>query len=1172
MIESYRHIALILLFWITSTTTNSSLAQQKAFKFTHYGKQDGLNQSSVNAIFQDFNDYVWVANFGGVNRFDGYDFLSYANDFRDSTSISDNSVWSIYQCQDSSLWFGTKAGLSCYHPERNNFTNFYIRQLEGESTLAIKALFEDQSGRFYIGSEGEGLWEFIRATHQFKQLDFLPQNAKVSAISEDARGNLWIGTEQFGLFRVDSQRTQSEKIRQVAGETVWCVFTDAQNTVWIGTDSYGLYSYHSKLKKWRHHLSESQEIGYVAGEKIKSVTQGHQGEVWIGSATEGLSCYDHKEQLFYQYKKERYNPNSLFDNDVSSIFAGANGVTYVGYYMKGFDKLIESPFRVMRSNPNIQNSISNNNVYCLYKTKDGLLWIGTFGGGLSQYNPNTGQFKHFRYSSKDTCSISHDWVRIIYEDSKNRLWVGTWGGGLNLMDRTTGQFKRYLPNAKDETSLSLNIVTAVFEDSDGEIWVGTYGGGINIYQPETDNFRSIAHQKGVSNSLSDNHITSFYQDKPGIVWICTYGGGLNKYDKQRKSFKRFLPSRRQANSINNHKILHIFNEPDSNYYWVTTLGGGLNKFYPNSEQFYYLTESDGLANNSTMGMMKDVLGNYWVSTNHGISQFNPQKKIFLNFTVADGLGSDDYNLEAYASLPDGKMYFGGKNGITFFNPAEVKQQTHFPKVRFTAFSVDGEPKLGSVQLSIPYKSRVVFEYAAVNPAKSVNISYAYRLKGHQQAWIKGVTSRYLEFTDLTPGKYELQVKSTNSSHVWNQEYTSLSFSISPPWYMTWYARVGGVSLLIIAISGYYWKSLQRSKRMNVLLKQKVDERTKTIQRQKKSLEIEKSNTEKAYQELKKLESLKNELTGMIAHDLKNPLVTILKRSSGYQQNKDLGSIQKAGNVMLRLIENMLEVQKFEDASVQLRTKALTFRNVAHEAFGQVEILAKEKRISILNQVPPSLRVQGDPDALQRVLVNLLSNAIKFSATDSQIEIKAKKGIKEGLATASVKDQGKGISRKDLSRVFEKFAQLEARASGNIRSTGLGLTYCQMAVEAHGGEIWVESELGHGTEFFFTLTRLEDAQSEGNNDACQPQLFENKLEGFVLSTESLQQLQPYTEQISVLSIYEMGKWLDIFEKLKMFDNENLKYWVEDLQEALYGFDENAYSHLTRMAITSEDLTS
>ncbi|MFL1897191.1 two-component regulator propeller domain-containing protein [Aquimarina sp. 2-A2] len=1153
-------------------TMNILHAQEEAYKISHYGKQDGLNQSSVNYIFQDSRDFVWIANFGGVNKFDGYSFSSYSNDFGDDTSISDNSVWTIRELSDTSLWFGTKTGLSRYNKTTNNFSNFYILDQDSNSaTLAIKALFQDHSGRFYVGSEGQGLFLFSLKSETFTSLSILPKDAKITALTEDTKNNLWVATENLGLFKISANRTEVTAFRlnkSFESKTIWSLYADHKGDVWIGTDTDGLVRFESKADSFYFYAKESKKYSYKAGNKIKTITAQGEEKLWIGSATQGVSQYSYKDRGFYTYQKDPYDINTIYDNDVSSIEVGANGVLYIGFYMKGFDKMISTPFKTLKNNPKQKNTLSNDNVYCMYKDHKNFLWFGTYGGGLNRYDPSTKTFKHYLNNSADPKSISHNWVRIIYEDRQNTLWVGTWGGGLNRFDRETETFKRYLPQNDSETALNHNIITALFEDRDGELWIGTYGGGINLYQPDTDNFISIRHDANTMNSLSDDHITSFYQDDKGLIWICTYGGGLNSYHKQSKTFTRYLPNADVDTSLNSHKTLHIFDTPSQDFLWVTTLGGGLNKFYYGQNKFLNYTEKDGLSNNSTMGMLLDKTGAYWISTNTGLSRFDAQSESFTNYSTQDGLGSDDFNLEAFVVDENDVFYFGGKNGITYFKPEEVVPNTNFPKVAFTNIEVENA-KLHVVptKLEVPYKSRVSFDYAAINPDKMQKIEYAYQLVGRDKDWSDMKNNRHIEFTNLDPGTYELRVRSTNSNKQWNPSYAKIDVKVPTPWFLSWYFRILTVFIIALAAYRYYWVKMNRVKLINRELEQKVKIRTRTIQYKNEALSAEKEKTETAYEKLKTLEQFKNDFTNMLAHDLKNPLVSILGYSSETASHPVLKDINVSGKRMLHLIENMLEVQKFENTNVQLSMQIVNLTMLVEESFKQVEVIANQKNITLEHTISSNVSGTIDPDLVERVLINLLSNAIKFSESGAVVKVFSNvEDTSSERIIIGVQDFGAGIPEDKITAIFSKYTQAEVRGSGEAKSTGLGLAFCKMAIEAHGGKLWVDSNIGKGSIFYFTIPKgkgkVNDQEIKNEHKLFMKSPSMAKL---VLENKDYLILKPFIKKINTLEIYETGEWLDIFEKLNDHETQNIKTWKDLMMHALTSFNTASFSHYKNLAL-------
>jgi len=1070
-------VTIVLLIFATSV----SYAQEFSQKFIHYGKQDGLNQSSVNYIFQDSKDFVWIANFGGINRFDGYNFISYANTFSDSNSISDNSVWVIFERKDTSIWFGTKAGLSKFNEEKNNFTNYFIKKSnESSGTLAVKAIFEDSYHTFYVGSEGEGLFSFSAELEKFEQIELIPANAKVTSLSEDTNGYLWIGTENLGLFRLSKDRKEVVSFltnQLLNSSTIWSVVSDANGNTYIGTDADGLMMYNHIVQNFESLKKEQALNNYNSGDKIKTIALDGENGLWVGSATKGLAKYKFETQQFYTYKIDPYDVNSLFDSDVSSIHTGRNGVLYVGFYTKGFDKIIKTPFKTLKHNPKDKNTLSADNVYSMFRDADDILWFGTFGGGLNKYDPKNKNFKHYKHKTNDLTSISHDWVRIIFEDKNGLMWIGTWGGGLNSFDKKTEKFKRYIPNLSDEKAINHNIITALFEDADGELWVGTYGGGINIYEPETDSFRHITHDKNDSNSLSDDHITSFYQDETNLLWICTYGGGLNSYNKKTKDFTRYLPNANKEYSLNNHKTLHIYKEKDSSFFWITTLGGGLNKFYYKENKFINYTEKDGLPNNSTLGMLKDHNNTYWISSNDGLSHFNPVKETFTNYSIKDGLGSDDYNLESFIKTKAGELYFGGKNGITFFDPRFIEFEENFPKLNFTNMKVND-----SIYVNIPsnviidYKDRITFDFAAINADKAEKIQYSYRIIGLSNAWRDIENRRYLEFTDLHPGKYKLDIKSTNSNGIWNTNYTSLSVRVMPPWYMTWYFRIGSILFVVLGAFTYYRFQLNKARARSAMLEVKVKERTKTIEESKKEIEHQAGVISSQNTDLQALNKLKDKILSILSHDIKTPLESLsyivnvfdidalMSDKSTLQEymtliQKDLGNVQS-------LLKNILVWAKYQITNVEVNLEEVNVYEIVQEIHKLFDKNAKDKQLTFHNNLDARKIVKADKNIISFILRNLHANALKFTSKGGAINVDSI--VENETMILSVTDSGVGMSPETLDQLFnDKHVDWKKGTSGE-EGSGIGLILCKDFADKCGGKMTVKSAIGEGSTFSFSF--------------------------------------------------------------------------------------------------------
>ncbi|WP_420316633.1 ligand-binding sensor domain-containing protein [Ekhidna sp.] len=1111
---SRNNIGLFLIIVCTLLTTRLAFSQSSrtppSFIFENYSKTDGLNQSSTNAIFQDSEDMLWIGNFGGINRFDGYEFESYVNKFGDSTTISDDVIWTFVEDHQNNLWIGTKNGLNLYDRKTGVFKSF--KPVNKSTSLAIKAILKTDGNNLIVGTEGNGLYYFNTIDYTFSGISEIPKS-KITCI-EESNSSIWIGTEKQGLYEfIKSSKKVISHLKSggLKAGFIKSLHLDNDSNLWIGTDQKGLF-YQSINNKT---ISKASSLfkGHYAGDRIQAIASDHRNRIWIGSATNGLTIYDKKNKNYYHYKYMPGIRRTIADNDISSIHVGSNNVIYLGYYQKGFDKVVETPFYIIENNPSNPYSLSHNNVYSLLHDSRGRLWVGTYGGGLNLLQENfPSRFKHFKHDPTDPESISHDWIRFLFEDSKGRLWIGTWGGGLNVYDEKLNRFKRYKHNPKDSSSLSMNTVEVVFEDSKGSIWIGTYGEGINIYQPEKDNFYHLRHDPNNFNSLSDDHITAFHEDKNGYIWISTYGGGLNRYDPKLGDFDRFIPDPKNPHSLNDHKVLFIFEEKDEDYFWLTTLGGGLNKMNQNTGEFTHYTIEDGLPNNTTIGMLKTSANTYWINTNNGLTHFFPKEDKFINYTISDGLGSDDYNLAAFTKDSHGNFYFGGKQGLTYFHPDSVKKSISFPKLAITSLQIGNKNLNISAEIDIPYGKRLVVQTAAINPSLTKKIRYSYQFDGDDE-WFPLAQDRTLELVSLEAGDHIVKVRSTNSDGVWNPNPVSLGILVIPPWYQTTTFKLICGIMLITGFITFYKIRLIRLKRQRLALQLIVKERTQTISQKNKDLQT-------AIDKQSELERFKEGLVSMVAHDLKNPLVSILSRSS-VGKKLDIKHVNQSGRQMLRLIENMLDILKFEDSKIKLNKSHFFIGKTINAALKEMEPVAEENGIQLINCMADEYLVEADQQLIRRVLNNLISNAIKYSSYNSKIEIY--NSVQSGNIIISIKDYGEGIPSEDLDRIFEKFQQNKPKSLGAATSTGLGLSFCKLVMKAHNQKLEVNSKLGEGSEFSFSIPVIK------KDSKIQSTTFAGEI-SFPFRTEDYDLWQTKCQELLKLEIYEAGQWSEVLDEL------------------------------------------
>ena len=335
-----------------------------------------------------------------------------------------------------------------------------------------------------------------------------------------------------------------------------------------------------------------------------------------------------------------------------------------------------------------------------------------------------------------------------------------------------------------------------------------------------------------------------------------------------------------------------------------------------------------------------------------------------------------------------------------------------------------------------------------------------------------------------------------------------------------------------------------------------------------------ASLQEANEELQSLNEFKEAMAGMVVHDLKNPLNSIINLTEQV-------TIKEAGKQMLDLVTNILDIQRLETAQLKLMPVPVNLRSLVHQALNQVSYLIEAKDLHVHNGCTPAYWINIDEEVVQRVMTNLLTNAIKYTpeggeirleATLQKLKIPGSSGQKQ--VKVWIKDNGIGIPEDKQDMIFDKFKQVEARQSGVARASGLGLTFCKLVIDAHGGDIGVRSLPGQGAEFWFTVSldsvrTANDtydlvAQKEvfGHSYKSPPKPFKSL--GFQLTRHDKAILAPYLPEFQQLDVYEVSGLRRLISKIDTHDQENLQLWLKEITKAMYACNEDRYYALLGVA--------
>ncbi|MBE0571757.1 MAG: response regulator [Ignavibacteriaceae bacterium] len=1095
------------------TLLNSVLyTQTEKMQFEQLTREDGLSEGSAWCILQDSKGFLWIGTADGLNRYDGYQFKIFRNIHSDLNSISNSQVLSILEDKTGTLWIGTDGGgLNKFNSDKETFTR-YIHNPNDSTSIsdnAVWSIYEDNSENLWIGTFGGGLNKFDRSKEPFIRYSHNPDDTSslsfntVVSVYEDSKRNLWIATLGGGLnilTHSERKKTNPDFIhfrhdpndsKSLSSDQVSRVYEDRNGVIWVGTLGEGLnqlvWEDEDKLKAtFIHYKNHPNESLSISGNEIVQIYEDRDGEVWIGTWGGGLNKLilgiDKNSLLsFKSYTHNASDPSSLSNNIVYTIYEDNSGLLWVGSWGAGFNKFNKKKkaFKHYKNIPNDPSSLSVNGTYGIIEDRNGYLWIGTWDGGLDRLDRKTNKFKHYRHNPDDPSSISDNEIYSVYEDKSGMLWIGTFNGGLNLLNPETEKFTHYQHNPADPTSISSNFVNTICEDKDGRIWLGTFGAGLNRFDRKTGEFVHYRYSPDDINSLSGDNPELLYVDKFGELWVGTHSG-LNKYNKENDNFIRYRYDLQNPASLSNDYVLCICEDKVGGF-WIGTNGGGLNKYNRETGKFFSYRISDGLPNDVIYGILEDDHGNLWLSTNDGLCKFNPVLETFRNYDVSDGLQGKGFNAYSYCKSKTGEMIFGGPNGINIFHPESIKDNEHIPPIYVTNFLIYNKPVstgfdstlnrtilkksiIEAEEIVLTHDDKVIsVEFAALDFHVPEKNKYAYILEGFEKDWnYTDSDRRFATYTNLDPGEYIFRVKGSNNDGIWNEAGTSIKIIILPPWWSTTWAYVFYV-LIIISIIYFTWKLQLRRIRI------------------KHELEIEKFEAEKMHE----VDEIKNRFFANISHEFRTPLTLIFGPAKDIMdETKESKTKQRAGVIrrnadrLYGLVNQLLDISKLEAGKMKLETSEQNIIPLLKEQLLSFSSFAERKKITLQFISPmENLNVYVDKDKLEKIISNLLSNALKFTPDDGEVSVSVEsssfppllKGeLKGGFVRISVSDNGIGIPKERIDKIFDRFYQVDSSHTRENEGAGIGLALTKELVELHKGKIEIESKEGKGTTFTLTL--------------------------------------------------------------------------------------------------------
>ena len=1020
-----------------------SYAQSKNLIFNNINIEQGISQSTIEAIFQDSEGYIWLGTNDGLNRYNGYEFKIY-NYEEYQNSISHNGITDITEDKYGNIWVNTVSGVNKINKKTEKISNYteINGKIKEDSTTEI---IVTKDNNILVGTY-EGLNIYNAKEDRFdvilEEKDGILSSC-IYSIDEDINGNIWIGTE-LGLNKLSKDFKVLETY--TSESEIYNIFCDDENGfVWAGSDSSGLLKIDTKTKEVKQYINNIEDLNSLPANQVGAIIRDSKGNLWVGT-TNGLARYNEKNDSFDVYKNKVYDKNSLVYNDVRSIIEDREGVLWVGTYsgISIFDT--ESSIKYYNAGLDDGYLLSENMVHGIYEDDEGYLWVGSRTKGVNIIDRENNTSK----------SISMENNNVIQSNSinditgyKDFIFVATDAGVLKINKK-----ENTIQNYNLEGGLIGENVKDIFVCDKNYLWIGSTN-GLNLLDIENDKIIDMTDYVD-----EGSYVRYVYQGQDGSYYIgFLRDGGLGIIEPNSKETKYYKNIPNDKTSISSNRIRYI-NEDSKGNIWIGT-SYGLNKYDPKTKVFKRYTTSDGIANNTIYGVLVDDNDNIWVSTNKGISQIDTKNNTVNNLSVTDGLQGNEFNGNAAFKSKSGELFFGGINGLNAFYPEDVNSINNKSKVIFDGFKVNDKDYLDINGLKFDNNTEnIKIKFFTPVYSSNKNISYEYELIGSNSS--KATTKEnYVIYNDLLPGKYTFKVRAVDSRGDISDSET-IEFSIKYPF---WMSPIACFIYLVIAIL-FIINNKYKLKYLDRLVKSRT-----------KELEEQMIKNEELYNNNIKIEENKNKYLVNLSHELRTPLNVIsstnqllleLSKKDNIKADKLAYYIDISDrncNRLLNLVNNILDNTKLQSKMYTLNLKEVDIIYLVEETSLTLIDYIKSKSIELI--IDPEVEekiILCDDYEIERCIVNLVSNAAKFTPEGGNITITIKD--LDDKVMISVLDTGVGIEEKYHKTIFDRFNQVDNDESKG--GSGLGLSITSKIVELHKGEIYVESKVGEGSNFVIIL--------------------------------------------------------------------------------------------------------
>lgn len=1050
-IKTFIPILLLTMLFGTVRSSNATTSTRTALSGS-YTVSPNLTHLCVRNFCQDSLGYMWIATARGLNRYNGYEFTQFFHNKKDTLSLDNDMIYCVFLDSRHRLWVGTSMGVNRYDFTHNRFVRYKMSH-----TCYIISITEDSKGNIWVAtSSGIGVVD-----QQRNYIDMVPdqrlKSTVISTLVEDKGGTLWAGTHEglaylgerskWGFVGLDGSRSVTSICRGpqgvfLLGTNSGIVFFDPVTATFLETPDI-LVSNVSFSKAYIHFVQEIAPLKYL-----------------IGTSSDGIFLYDALRRTL-QHNPLEYT-ESLNSKEPLCCYVDKQENVWIGSFDNGF-----AVVNTQQNFFNLDHEISNTfkNVFTTRIVEDQYqnFWVGTRYHGLYYYCKNR-VIKRYDSSNSPIFKTNSNLVEELFIDSQKRLWIAC------AEQLVVGKFDRTGNFTVLRTIAHHGIGSAtITEDSSGNIWLGLASGLFVIREGLLN---------GALEKIYSGNVPKVYVLPDGKLLFSAFGNGVYSIDMHSMAISPMEMPSAETTDISRHCV-DIFQD-SQNRIWLGSYNDGV--MYIKGREYRTFGITEGLPCNDITCIRQDILGNIWMSTAYGISRID-RDMVITNYFDNDGTRGNLYHEKASLLSSDGRLFFTGNHGLTFFDPQFLTHNSNLPPVIIEDLKIENESvvpreKGSPLRKHISYTDKIILnhkhsvitiDYSGIDFLASKKLTYAYKLQGFDEKWNYVGGHRRATYSNFPAGNYTFMVKAFNSDGLESPFPAILEITVKPAPWATWWAWLIYILLLVTGILFF----------TNLRIK---------IRLQKELLDLE-ANEHKREQEVNEM---KMTFFTNISHEFRTPLTLISapvqqlmgRIDSESADGKLLATISRNGQRLQRLMNQLLDFRKMEDGVLSLKTKYGDIVAELDVIIGSYDCTAFEKNIDItFSPYASPIEMWYDSDKIEKIMHNLLSNAMKHTPENGKIEIVVKERsfqqIQERYETDSVEDRyveimvsdnGPGVPEDKLGELFVRYRQIES-ATGlrpDYAGSGIGLHYTRRLVETHHGRIIAELGTERGMRFSFIL--------------------------------------------------------------------------------------------------------